>query len=131
MPIIWVTCPRCGQRFTVDVSRERPKGAGAHYGKEIRRLTPLHLEILGILAESGECTKRRIGAILAERGRRVSGNSLSGRLSELLGMGLVTCRRTKVREVDPETKSFRFVKKPVWSITREGIRKLLESGYEA
>jgi len=115
-----VVCPYCHQPFYIDVSVERTKGSGAHYASEIKRLTPLHEEILQVLAECGPSTKRRIGAILAERGRRVSGNSLSGRLSELLGLGLVVCYRTKVREVDPETKTYRFVLKPVWALSEKG-----------
>ena len=115
-----VRCPRCGCEFEVDLT----KGKGAHYAQEIRKLSPLHLDILEILDLHGPCTKKRLGAILAEKGRRVSGNSLSGRLSELLGMGLVEVERTAVREVDPETKAYRFVRKPVWRITRHGREAL-------
>jgi len=123
---IRVVCPYCHQAFYVDVPLARSKGSGAHYAKEISKLSPLHLEILEILAENGPLTKRKLGALLAKRGRRVSGNSLSGRLSELLGMGLVRCYRTEVREIDPETKQFRFVKKPVWEITEEGARYIVQ-----
>ncbi|RLE86802.1 MAG: hypothetical protein DRJ67_06355 [Thermoprotei archaeon] len=122
---IRVVCPYCKQAFYVDVPLERRKGAGAHYAKQIKKLSPLHEEILQLLAEYGPCTKRRLGGLLAQRGRRISGNSLSGRLSELLGMGLVKCYRTEVREVDPETKKFRFVKKPVWELTEKGVEYIL------
>jgi hypothetical protein len=115
-----VRCPRCGHEFYVDVHSPRQKGEGARYAPEIKRLTPLHVAILSVLAERGPMTKKRLGAILAEEGRRVSGNSLSGRLSELLGLGLVECKYTEVKEVDPDSKQFRFVKKPVWSITESG-----------
>jgi len=118
----YVRCPKCGHRFPVRL--ERPKGAGAHYAGGIKRLTPLHREILEILAEQGPMTKRRLGGLLAERGRRVTGNSLSGRLSELLGLGYVAVEKAEVREVDPESRQFRFVKKPVWRITPAGLEAL-------
>jgi DNA-binding HxlR family transcriptional regulator len=119
-----VRCPRCGFTFEVDMS----KGKGAHYAAEIQRLSELHLLILEILKTHGPCTKKRLGALLAEQGRRVSGNSLSGRLSELLGLGLVEVTRTQVREYDPAEKRYRFVKKPVWSITKRGEQVLLRGG---
>ena len=119
-----VRCPRCGHVFEVDMS----KGKGAHYAAEIQRLSELHMLILEILKTHGPCTKRRLGALLAEQGRRVSGNSLSGRLSELLGLGLVEVTRTQVKEYDPAEKRFRFVKKPVWSITPKGEQVLLRGG---
>jgi repressor of nif and glnA expression len=121
-----VRCPKCGHRFVVRVPRERPKGEGAHYADKIRKLSPLHIEILRILAERGPLTKARIGGILAERGRRVSGNSLSGRLSELAGLGYVECEYTRVKLYDAKTMTFRFVKKPVWRITELGRRVLEE-----
>jgi repressor of nif and glnA expression len=121
-----VRCPKCGHRFVVEVPRERPKGEGAHYADKIKKLSPLHVEILQILAEKGPLTKARLGGILAERGRRVSGNSLSGRLSELAGLGYVECEYTKVKLYDAKTMTFRFKRKPVWKITELGRRVLEE-----
>lgn len=126
--VIKVRCPRCGFTFIHEVSRERPKGAGAWYGREITRLTELHEEILRVLYEEGPSTKRRLGGLLADRGRRVSGNSLSGRLSELAGAGYVRCEWTEVRVYDEEARQFRFVKKPVWFLTEKGIQYLREKG---
>jgi len=127
MPVVVVRCPKCGHRFTVKVPREREKGEGAHYADKIRKLSPLHIEILQLLAERGSLTKARIGGILAERGRRVSGNSLSGRLSELAGLGYVECEYTEVKLYDAKTMKFRFVKKPLWRITELGRRVLEEA----
>jgi hypothetical protein len=124
MPTVVVRCPKCGHRFVVRVPREKPKGAGAHYAEKIRKLSPLHEEILQILALHGPLTKSRLGGILAERGRRVSGNSLSGRLSELAGLGLVECEFAEVRLYDAETMKFRYVKKPRWRVTEKGKRVL-------
>jgi hypothetical protein len=69
MPYVMVRCPRCGHRFVAEVPREREKGGGAHYADKIKKLSPLHVEILQVLAERGSLTKARIGAILAERRR--------------------------------------------------------------
>ncbi|MGC9182233.1 hypothetical protein [Thermogladius sp.] len=121
MVLIKVRCPRCGYEFYVNVSRGNPKGSGAYYGKRIERLTPTHKAILEVLREHGPSTKKRIGAILAEKGIRLSGNSLSGRLSELLGAGYVSVEKTRVREVDPKSKQYRFVLKPVWDLTEKGV----------
>lgn len=126
VPYVMVRCPKCGHRFVVEVPRERPKGEGAHYADKIKKLSPLHVEILQILAEKGPLTKARLGGILAERGRRVSGNSLSGRLSELAGLGYVECEYTKVKLYDAKTMTFRFKRKPVWKITELGRRVLEE-----
>ena len=134
MPIISVKCPYCGKEFVVKVPRERPKGAGAHYGREIKKLTPLHEEILIVLYERGAfyskggrgLPKRTIGAILAERGRRVSGNSLSGRLSELAGAGYVICERGEIRVFDHKARQYRYVKKPLWYLTEKGKKYVEE-----
>ena len=124
MPTVMVRCPKCGHRFVVRVPRERPKGEGAHYAEKIKKLSPLHEEILQILALYGPLTKSRLGGILAERGRRVSGNSLSGRLSELAGLGLVECEYAEVKLYDAKTMKFRFARKPVWHLTERGKRVL-------
>jgi hypothetical protein len=124
MPVVVVRCPKCGHRFTVKVPREKPKGEGAHYAEKIKKLSPLHYEILYVLAVKGSLTKSRIGGILAERGRRVSGNSLSGRLSELAGLGYVECEYTRVKLYDAKSMKFRFVRKPVWRLTEQGKRVL-------
>jgi len=126
MPVVIVKCPKCGHKFAVEVPREQPKGWGAHYAEKIQKLSPLHVEILEVLAEKGPMPKSRIGGILAERGRRVSGNSLSGRLSELAGLGYVECEYARVKLYDAKTMKFRFVRKPVWKITELGRAKVEE-----
>jgi len=93
MPIA-VKCPRCG--FIFEVFFERGKGLGARTSGP-PRLGPLHEKILSVLEERRAFTpesglpKRTIAAILHERGVKVSGNSLSGRLSELAGWGFIKC----------------------------------------
>ncbi len=124
MPIIMVKCPYCGKTFTVKVPRERRKGMGAHYAHKIRKLSPLHREILKILYEHGAMPKRKIQGYLFEKGIRVSGNSLSGRLSELAGMGLIECEMEEVALWDRDRMMYRFRKTPVWYITMKGRRVL-------
>lgn len=127
MTRVAVHCPYCGRWLVVEVPRERPKGAGAHYAHRIRRLSPLHVEILRVLRELGPMPKRRIQGALFDRGVRVSGNSLSGRLSELAGMGYVECRTERVRLLDRESMRFRFRRTPVWYLTERGRRYVDEA----
>ena len=108
MPVYIVTCPKCGHKFVVKVKRERPKGWGAHYADKIKKLSPLHIEILKILREHGPQPKRKIQGYLFEKGIRVSGNSLSGRLSELAGMGMVECEVDRVLIYDRERMEYRL-----------------------
>ena len=134
MPTYLVRCPKCGHKFLVEVKREMKKGRGAWYSFKIKKLTPLHEEILLVLYERRAIyggrrrglTKRTIGAILADRGRRVSGNSLSGRLSELAGAGYVMCERGEVRIFDIKSRQYRYVKKPLWYLTERGKRYVEE-----
>jgi repressor of nif and glnA expression len=115
-----VRCPKCGHIFSVEILRENPKGTGAHYGRVIKKLSPLHKEILLLLSLYGPMPKRRIASLLHERGIRLSGNSLSGRLSELLGAGYVKTTREAVKLYDEKSMQFRYVRLPVWSITEKG-----------
>jgi len=124
MPVYIVTCPKCGHKFVVKVPRERPKGWGAHYADRIKKLSPLHIEILKILREHGPQPKRKVQGYLFDKGIRVSGNSLSGRLSELAGMGMVECEVDKVLLWDREKMEYRWRKLPVWRITSKGLRAL-------
>ena len=116
-------CPRCGHRFFVEVNME--KGKGAHYGRRIRRLGRLHRLILGILGEHPEgLTKRQISRILYQHGYYYSGNSISGRLSELLGLGYVRVEKMRVELFDKEEQRWRPVTKPVWFLTETGRKAI-------
>jgi len=127
-----IECPHCHAKFVVKlpvrILRESPKGAGAHYGHKIRRLGPLHRTIIQVLKDHSReyvtqngsivkgLTKREISYWIHKRGLKVSGNSISGRLSELRGAGILSVRRVKVRLFDRETMRYRFISTPVWSI---------------
>lgn len=122
MPVIEVRCPFCGGRFPVDVPLARRKGEGAHYAWRMKTLSRLHKEILRILYEHGALPKRKIQGFLFREGIRVSGNSLSGRLSELAGMGYIECEWSRVAIWDRDRMIFRFRRTPVWYITMRGRR---------
>ena len=116
-------CPHCGHTFEIEVSQK--KGRGAHYGREIEKLGFLHIKILEILEDNLQgLTKREISRILYEEGYKYSGNSISGRLSELLGAGLVEMRYGIIELFDKREKKWRPRKTPIWSITLKGLLRL-------
>jgi len=84
------------RRIEDSVRQRKGEGAKAVQRGEVKvELRPgtLHWQICEVL-RGRELTKEEIAQELEKRfGRRVSGNSLSGRLSELKGAGLVECRR--------------------------------------
>ena len=112
--------------------RANPKGTGAFYGPEITQLSPMHVRVLKILA-NGPGTKQEVTKQLNEEAERsgtplTGGFSISGRLSELLGAGCVEMQYSKVQVWNAKTMQFRFVKKPLWSITQKGRTVLREGG---
>ena len=84
------------QRIENSVRQRKGEGARAVARGEAKvslRPGSLHWMIVEVL-RGRELTKEEIAQELEKRfGRKVSGNSLSGRLSELRGAGLVECRR--------------------------------------
>lgn len=117
-----VKCPHCGREFSLKL----PKGKGAWYASEIKDLSPTHYKILETLLElnlrTGAVSKEELRKALELRGVRISGNALSGRLSELLGLELVGVEYVRVKVQDEKTKKFRFKRKPLWYVTVEGRR---------
>jgi len=105
----------------------RQKGQGADYGKQIERLSVMHVRILKILLAEGGLTKAEITRFLnreqeADKEPFIGGFSVSGRLSELCGRGLVKMNYEEVQLLDSKTMQFRFKKKPVWRLTPLGSR---------
>jgi DNA-binding transcriptional ArsR family regulator len=123
--MVIVRCPSCGHAFQVDLR----KGKGAHYTRGGFTPTRLHEEIMRairtIVSQKMEgATKKEIEAYLRSKGISISGNSLSGRLSELLGAGLVEVLYTQVRVYDEKTRQYRFRKTPVWYLSAKGVEYL-------
>jgi hypothetical protein len=105
------------------------KGQGAYYTAAEFHPTELHvlvmLAIRDIVSRTGRgALKTEIERWLLARGRQVSGNSVSGRLSELLGAGYVECEYTKVQVYDEKAKRFRFKRAPRWYLTQKGVEYL-------
>jgi repressor of nif and glnA expression len=124
--MVIVRCPSCGHTFQVDLR----KGKGAHYVTRDFKPSLLHLlvmrAILDIVREKGQgATKEEIRVKLEERGRKITGNSLSGRLSELLKAGYVEVVFTEVERMTG-TPPYRFRKTPLWYLTEKGFKLLQE-----
>jgi hypothetical protein len=109
------------------------KGQGAYYTVAEFKPGELHelimVAIRDIVRERGRgAMKSEIERWLLARGRRVSGNSVSGRLSELLGAGYVTVEYTKVQVYDEKAKKFRFKRSPRWYLTQRAVEYLKARG---
>jgi len=127
--VVLVRCPHCGHTFEVPMR----KGQGAYYTAAEFHPSELHTLIMqairDIVREKGRgAMKTEIERWLLARGRRVSGNSVSGRLSELLGAGYVTVEYTKVQVYDEKSKKFRFKRSPRWYLTERGAEYLRARG---
>ena len=92
----------------------------------MKSLSSTHLLILLTLSENGSLTKAEITRLLnlkaeTESKPLIGGFSVSGRLSELCGLSLVSMKYAKVQLLDNLTMEIRFVRKPVWSLTKTGL----------
>lgn len=99
----------------------RPKGMGAHYSADMKYLGTIHKEILSLLSEYGPRTKSEITKLLNEKAKIenrpiVGGFTVSGRLSELCGLGLVWMRYEKTQFFDHRTNEYLIKTKPVWHL---------------
>jgi arginine repressor len=120
--MVWVKCPKCGHYFEVDLT----KGKGAYYTRKDFTPSNLHEQILKAIRtivsqKMNGATKQEIENYLKNRGINISGNSLSGRLSELLGAGYVEVKYTQVQYLDEKTKKYRFKKTPIWYLSIKGV----------
>jgi len=127
--VVLVRCPNCGHTFEVPMR----KGQGAYYTAGEFHPTELHVLVMqairDIVREKGRgALKTEIERWLLARGRRVSGNSVSGRLSELLGAGYVTVEYVKVQVYDEKSKKFRFKRTPRWYLSQKGVEYLRARG---
>ncbi len=121
-------CPGCGRPYE---GRTNRRGTGAYYASEISQLGPGHLLCLAVLnstkARSFESGLRLHKLWLATRqfcesiGRRVpTKGGLSGRLSELSGLGLVASAPNETELIDPASMKFRSREKSRWYLTALG-----------
>lgn len=112
--------------------RSNPRGSGAHYADQIEEIGETRSLCLAILNEaqaydfeSGLSRNdlwlkirrfcRDVGIPVPTKG------GLSGRLSELQGLGFVTSGRNQTELIDTDTMKFRAQWKPRWFLTEAGI----------
>jgi arginine repressor len=101
------------------------KGKGAYYTRKDFVPSNLHVEIMKTIRtivsrKMNGVTKQEIENYLKNKGINISGNSLSGRLSELLGAGYLEVKYTQVQYLDEKTKKYRFKKTPIWYLSVKG-----------
>ncbi|MCW4018074.1 MAG: replication-relaxation family protein [Candidatus Bathyarchaeota archaeon] len=109
--------------------KTNPKGRGAHYGETMKALNPTHIAVLKMLSKHGGLTKAQVTQHLNDEAdannlRFVAGCTISGRLSELCGAGLVKMQYEKVEVTDYDSMQFRFKKRPVWRLTPKALEIL-------
>jgi hypothetical protein len=117
-----VICKNCG--VEIEVPTINRKGQGAAYAGQIKTLGPMRTTILEILSDVGadsmhkSVPKKLIAAKVYDKGIKISGNALSGRLSELLGMGLVRMVHRQIMLHHPKGEfKFRPKKIPCWYLS--------------
>ena len=80
---------------TVIFRRGRRKGSGSHY--RILRMGRMHRRILfELLVQNATSEERAVPAILLRKAVMTSQGVLAGRISELINLGYVGCKRAKV-----------------------------------
>jgi hypothetical protein len=121
-------CPQCGYA-TIFFPRHAPRGSGAHYANRIGRLTRTHQLALDALNFKGarsyetgigltDVWKTARDFAIAKGNRIPTKQGMSGRLSELAGLGMVRTE-SQVRLVAPESMQFRAGKAPRWFLAEQ------------
>src|SRR5207249_9822642 len=107
-------CPQCGYATTF-FPRHGPRGQGAHYSQRIKRLNPTHQLALQVLKEHGaDCYEKGMGLTdiwlrvrdIVQQTRNAhmpTKGGISGRLSELQGLGMVKSQHNHVEIVDRDS----------------------------
>ena|SRR2546422_598574 len=121
-------CPNCGYATTF-FPRHAPRGSGAHYSHRIMKLNRSHELALEVL-KTQHATNYESGLTLSQvwlRAREICNDKkirwptkqgLSGRLSELTGLGMVKTQG-HVQLVDPESYQFRAEHQPRWFLAEQ------------
>lgn len=123
------TCPACGYEFECEAPRHGERGTGAHYASRIKHLNHGHLLVLSVLKDAHAVTFEtglRLSDVwyrardysTKENKRWPTKQGLSGRLSELQGLGQVKSMNNKVRLVDPASQKYRFESQQRWFLTQ-------------
>ena len=110
-----------------DAPRHGKRGEGAWYSGKIKKLNRMHILALGVL-EGHDSFDKGLGLTdvwkkardycLQNNLRVPTKQGMSGRLSELAGLGMVRSENNQIRLVDPESHQFRFEKSPRWFLAK-------------
>src|SRR5437867_3451565 len=120
------SCPNCGMTIECDTPRHGKRGTGAHYSDKIKKLNRTHNLAL-VALEGHDSFEKGLG--LTEVWKRVreyclvnsfkvpTKQGLSGRLSELQGLGMVRSENNQIRLVGQQSQQYRFEKQPRWFLS--------------
>jgi hypothetical protein len=107
------------------------KGQGAWYAHSIIKLGETRELILEVLKEQYPkwMTSWHLAYLINKKRKEKQQKNLafgtvSGRLSELLGLGYVEMSNEEIELYDSELMSFGWPEKPTWKISQKGIRYL-------
>src|SRR5882672_5921532 len=120
------SCPNCGMSISCDTPRHGPRGSGAHYADRIRKLNRTHNHAQ-VALEGHDSFDRGLGLTevwkrvreycLANNFRVPTKQGMSGRLSELAGLGMVRSENNQIRLTDQQSQQYRFEKQPRWFLS--------------
>jgi hypothetical protein len=123
MTVVRPVCPNCGGNLYQD------KGAGAVDPVPIAEIHLRALQMLKMICafdEDSAAPMYYVRKELAWRGMNLSSGTVSGRLSELKGMGYSDFVMKPLTEWNPETHRTEFGVKPFHWITPKGLELLKE-----
>jgi hypothetical protein len=111
-----------------DSPRHGKRGTGAHYADRIKQLGNMHKLALDVM-QIHDVRNYETGMGLTSLWKLVRQHAintdqpiptkqgLSGRLSELQGLGMVRSENNQIRLVDSASQQFRFEKSPRWFLS--------------
>lgn len=117
-----IVCPHCQTIVNV----KRAYGTGATYVDDWTRLPPKIIKILSIWLDPANYqfrhTKRQIDAFLRSAGLHLSPAAFGGRMSELVGLGLVSM------QIYNDTQYHNTVKAPTYVLDFDKVTEILNNG---
>lgn len=128
-------CPKCGEKIEIKLERS----GGATGLEDMRHLTPMALNILKYMRTISPInwmsnaqlyrafTQDHRSKCEICRGTKPGKcnigfykiGSFHARLSEMVGLGIIAMTKQKIEMRDPDTRTLRFVKKPVYMVIPE------------
>jgi len=128
-------CPKCGEKIEIKLERS----GGATGLDDMRHLTPMALNILKYMRSIGSAKWMSNAQLYRafsqdhrskcdickglKQGKCNIGfykiGSFHARLSEMVGLGIIAMTKQKIELRDPDTRTLRFVLKPVYAVIPE------------